>query len=468
MKAVLHLSHGFHVRNLLDTELLARMTAAFDVVLVVDPADADACRADYASARVTIDAARSERRNVERTLEFVRRRILVKPRRALTTSVFSDRERRERPFRHAVLRMANSLLGRWRGVRRAWLALEHVLVPGHEFDLLLARHRPDVVVAANYGTEPETIRLLRAAARARVPSATIVPSFDNLTSKGAIAAVADRMLVWNDTMRREAVDLHDVPSERVVACGPLQFDIYASPDRWADARDVWAAHGLDVARPTFVVGTITPVYFPYNVDVITIIAEAIERGNLPADGQVLVRLHPQVVRDRVFGDDLAGYEQLARRFPFVRLNVPAVRKWQTMSPPPKNDMAVLASILAHAAAVVVPASTLAIDAALVGTPVVGIAFDGNDPQPPERSIARHYDFTHYKPVAASGAIDLARSAEELIASLNSAIRNRSLLEQGRQRLIAELVGRFDGRAVDRVVAEIAALAARSSGAPTAD
>jgi hypothetical protein len=458
--ALLHASHGFHFRNLLDTRLFELLRCEYDLVLLVHPDDARHCRADYGTERVAVDTVAIARRSYEPALEFVRRRLLVKPGRAMTTSVFSDRERRERPLRHALLRALNVALGRWSLVRRAWLALERILIPGHEFDIVFRRHTPSVVIAASYGTEPVTIRLLRAARRSGVPSITIVPSFDNLTSKGIIAEQADRMIVWNDTMRREATELHDVPPERIAACGPVQFDIYADRSRWASHSSVWSAHGLDTARPTIVVGTITPAYFPYNRHIIEIVAEAIEAGRLGRNSQVLVRVHPQAVRDAVFGDDLAGYEDLCRRYPFVRLNVPEVRRWGTISPPPKNDIAVLATILAHAAAVVVPASTLAVDAAMVDTPIIGVAFDGKTVQPPELSVARYYDFTHYKPVTASGAIAIARSADELIAAVATAIRDRSVNAEGRRRLVSSLVGERSGTAAACIVEQIRALAMR--------
>jgi hypothetical protein len=224
-------------------------------------------------------------------------------------------------------------------------------------------------------------------------------------------------------------------------------------------RSVWREHGLDLQRPTLVVGTITPVYFAYNIDVIELIAEAIQEGRLPRNAQMLIRLHPQVIHDPIFGDDLKAYHDLTKRFDFVKLNVPQVRRWQKLSPPARDDMAVLATILANAAAVVVPASTLAIDAAAVGTPVVGIGFDGKAQQVNTLSVARYYEFTHYLPVTRSGAVTISRSPQEMIDALNAAIRDRNAQAEGRRRLLQDLVGRHDGKAALRIMDELRALAA---------
>lgn len=449
----LYTSHGFHVRNLLDTELLELLARRFRVVVLVGSEDAGHLAAEYGSM-VEVAAVDFKVRPIERKLEFVRKRLIVKPDRALTTSVFTDSEKRLHPLRHTFLRRANGLLGRSPTIRARWLDFEGLIASGREFDETLRALAPSLVVTANYGTDPGTIRLLRSAERLAIPTLSIVPSFDNLTSKGVMGAKPTRLLVWNETMRREAIGLHDFSAAAVGVCGPVQFDIYAQPERWLPRQEVWRSFGLDAQRPTYVVGTITPVYFPYNRDVIEIVAEAIAAGKLPRDAQVLVRLHPQVVDDPTFGDKIEPYRAIAARYPFVALNVPEVRRWGTLRPPAKDDMAQLATILAGADAVVVPASTLAIDAAAVDSPVIGVAFDGKTRQPPELSSERMFYFTHYRPLTESGAIALARSPEELVASLERATRDRGERAERRRRLIELIVGRHDGGAAQRICAEI--------------
>jgi hypothetical protein len=450
----LHLTHGFQVRNLLDTALLELLARRFRVVVLAGSKDAKYLEADYGSV-VEVRAVDFVPRPIERKLEFVRKRLVVKPDRALTTSVFTDSEKRLRPLRYSLLKGANGLLGRSQWIRARWLDFESLVAPGHEFDEALRALAPSIVVTANYGTDPGTIRLLRSAGRRSIPTLSIVPSFDNLTSKGVMGAKPSRLLVWNETMRREAIQLHDFAPDSVSVCGPVQFDIYARRQQWLPREEVWRSLGLDPARPTYVVGTITPVYFPYNADVIELIAEAISSGELPRDAQVLVRLHPQVVDDATFGDNLEPYRAVAARYPFVALNVPEVRRWGDLRPPARDDMAKLATILSGADAVVVPASTLAIDAAAVDAPVIGVAFDGKAQQrPPDLSVGRMFYFTHYRPLTESGAIALAKSRDELVAALLRATRDRGERAKERRRMIELIVGRHDGGAAERICAEI--------------
>jgi len=53
-----------------------------------------------------------------------------------------------------------------------------------------------------------------------------IASWDNLSSKQHLRVVPDRLVVWNEMQKSEAVSLHDVPPERVFVTGAQSFDIW--------------------------------------------------------------------------------------------------------------------------------------------------------------------------------------------------------------------------------------------------
>ena len=59
--------------------------------------------------------------------------------------------------------------------------------------------------------------LVKAAQLAGIPTGALITSWDNLTTKGVIRAQPDRVFVWNETQKREAAEMHGVPSGRVVS-----------------------------------------------------------------------------------------------------------------------------------------------------------------------------------------------------------------------------------------------------------
>ena len=91
--------------------------------------------------------------------------------------------------------------------------------------------------------------LLRSVRARGVPAAVCVWSWDHLSSKAIIRDVPDRLFVWNDVQKGEALGMHGVPPERVVVTGAQCFD------RWFDrqparGRADFARHvGLPDDRP---------------------------------------------------------------------------------------------------------------------------------------------------------------------------------------------------------------------------
>tara|TARA_B100001123_G_scaffold295929_1_gene330036 strand:- start:6097 stop:8724 length:2628 start_codon:yes stop_codon:yes gene_type:complete len=65
---------------------------------------------------------------------------------------------------------------------------------------------------------------LRAARKLGLRTALCVGSWDHLSSKSRIRDCPDRIFVWNETQKRELLDWHGVPVDRVVVTGAQCFD----------------------------------------------------------------------------------------------------------------------------------------------------------------------------------------------------------------------------------------------------
>jgi hypothetical protein len=131
-----------------------------------------------------------------------------------------------------------------RSAARLWKALRDLeaLIPSDPaFERFIADQRPDVLLVTPLvslgGRQTEFVK---AARRLGVPSALLVFSWDNLSNKGVIHTIPDRVFVWNEVQREEATKLHRVPAAAVVATGAPRFDSFfrmsPSLDRAAFAR----------------------------------------------------------------------------------------------------------------------------------------------------------------------------------------------------------------------------------------
>jgi len=89
----------------------------------------------------------------------------------------------------------------------------------------ITAQRPDLVAVTplvELGS-PQT-DYIRAAKSCGIPTALLVASWDNLTTKGGIHVVPELTAVWNDLQRREAQDLHGLPNELIAVTGAVAYD----------------------------------------------------------------------------------------------------------------------------------------------------------------------------------------------------------------------------------------------------
>ena len=103
-----------------------------------------------------------------------------------------------------------------------------------EIDEALAAEMPDLLLLTPliYLGSPQ-VEMLRSAKALGLRTALCVGSWDHLSSKAIIRDVPQRIFVWNDTQKAEAVNLHHVPAGQVVVTGAQCYDQWfgRSPSR---------------------------------------------------------------------------------------------------------------------------------------------------------------------------------------------------------------------------------------------
>lgn len=315
----------------------------------------------------------------------------------------------------------------------------------------IRRLRPDLVVGTRVLTltaergpaaEPYLDRwLIISAAKHKLPTMVLVPSWDNLTSKGFFPVTPDRIAVWNETMRREAVDVHDLSPERVRVTGAPQHDVYAGAP-YAARGELCDALGLDADKPYLVYATQTEGTVPDEPRLAMEIARAARR-RFGDSLQVLVRVH-QLDRAERYGG--------LRELPGVAVDAAGAGHLGEYRDRAFDRAASerLADTLRYAAVAVSTASSISIDAAAVGTPVVGVRFDAGGRRPYERSVRRYFDFTHQSNLVRSGGLRLVSDLSELMDAVARYLQDPSLDAEARRRMVEEQAFRLDGLAGRRV------------------
>ena len=185
------------------------------------------------------------------------------------------------------------------GLERGRYAVATLRVAPELYAGAFHQYRPDLVVGTRVITmsgprSHSSLRyldrhLLMSAARRGVPTMVLVSSWDNLTTSGFFPVELDRMTVWNEIMREQAVAIHGLPADRVVVTGAPQHDLYATHAPFQDRACFFATLGLDPARPLVVYTTATDGTIPGEPELVATIQAALAR-ELP-NVQLLVRLH---------------------------------------------------------------------------------------------------------------------------------------------------------------------------------
>ncbi len=375
LRVVYSLPDGAQSGVLLRTALFRRLVAAEDIAWTfVSPLAADAEFAgEFAHDHVELRQWPAMREARWERLLLVLRQELWRRRIDNTTSrVFAQRLRWCAPLRYHVNRYVAPLLARIAGMERFLEWCDRRLASGGGWEPLLRDVRPHAVVLGSATVKPQETPLARAARRQRLPVFGVVPSWDNLTSKGLWARF-DELAVWCESMRREAVELFGYSPANVVVTGPPPFDPHARPVTAADRARFFGERNLDPARRLLTYASVPKESCPFNRNYVELLAGLIRSDRLGDRCQLLVRMHPQ--------DDPAQFHEVGR-LPHVHVEraggysgeasgLTAILRFK----PTGDDARRLTETLALSDVLINVTSTVTLEACGLDRPVVNIAFN---------------------------------------------------------------------------------------------
>ena len=176
--------------------------------------------------------------------------------------------------------------------RRAERALPAGRVPEAALDEL----RPDVLLVTPllYFGSPQ-VDFVRAARDRGIPVCHCVGSWDHLTTKGMIHEIPDRMTVWNEMQRREAHEIHGVPTDTVTVTGAQAYDHWFTQQPSTSREAFSAKVGLPAEGPILLYLCSSPFIAPHEVPFVRRWIAALRGAGDPRlrDVNVLIRPHPQ-------------------------------------------------------------------------------------------------------------------------------------------------------------------------------
>ena len=358
------------------------------------------------------------------------------------------RMRRDETGRYIAAAMdwlVNRLVAR-RAVRRIVRWLDYHIVRQSFLRPLFERHQPSAVFLAHLFDDLE-VAILREALRRGIPSVGFINSWDKLTARAILRLLPGRLAVFNDIVRHEAEELADMPAEKIFVGGMPHYDCYVThqPSR---RESFCRALGADPSKRLVVYAPNGKYSAKADGVMIDFLHSAIAGGAIRY-AELLGRFQPNHVVDRA---EIEKRPWLIYDIPGIRFSPERGIDWD-MGP---ADTQRLIDTLTHAAVLICYTSSLSVDAAACGKPVININFELEPIQKLSSSPIQYYHMTHYQKALSSGGIRVVSSPEELLAWINRYLENPGLDEAGRKRLVHEQCGRLEGRSGRRIAEYILA------------
>ena len=345
-----------------------------------------------------------------------------------------------------------------RALFRLWRSVDRVLTPTGHHAPIFEEFDPDLVVVSTLGREEADVSLIRLARERGVRTLAVLRGWDNLTTKEYVREKVDKLVVWNSYNKSEAVELHGFCPADVYVAGVSDFDVYI-PVPYESRQELFEQHGLDPDRRLLVLSGQGGSICHEMGDIVSIIADAISGNRFVANSQLLVRPHPNVYSGATPGPgteaDLRRYEELS---PHVHGDRPQIVSDRLKSDMSTIEMRHVADTLYHTDVLLDYFGTLTLEASIVDTPVIYVAFDGYKQRPYYDSCIRWRDYTHNRRIVDAGATRMALDADGLVEHINAYLTNPSLEREQRRRVVADNCFRTDGFSSKRLASCIAGFA----------
>jgi len=275
---------------------------------------------------------------------------------------------------------------------------------------------------------PPYIALLDSAAKElKIKTTAFIFSWDNLPSKGRMAANFDCYLVWSDLMKKELLQFYpNVKDSNIAVVGTPQFEPYVLERYEVSKEDFINKFNLNPNLKTicYSCGDVStsfndPLY-------INSIANAIKSKKIP-EINFIVRTSP--------AEDGSRFKEIQNIYPNIKWNFPNWQLSREQHPeiwsqrmPSVNDIKNLRALVSYVDLNINMCSTMSLDCMIFGKPVINVAFGSTTNK--LYHDQKYLKYSHYKRVINSGAVALAKNEDALIISINEILSSpKSRLKQ---------------------------------------
>ncbi len=436
---------NFVVRNILDTEVLRILKSDpnLKIVILAPDEEKDYLAKHFSSDNVLAEGVRMLPVGTTKALISFICRSLVK---TYTTEMFAKlRYSRLEYFWYYFL--VNVLAGRvW--FMKFMRFLDNFLLTKDRFATYFEKYQPSLVFSTDItdrSTGESDIDLIREARRRGIPVVGMVRSWDNLTSRGIIRQIPDKILLHNEILKNECVKYHGITPEKIIVTGIPHYDNYLKVKKLS-REEFYLPLGLNPAKKT--------VFFVVTADGFL---EKQFGGRKPTINRHILEQLTKLNSDKY---------QILVRFPLIGtvdlgdFKTPANMvfdhpgKLFGKGELDRDADYHLINSLYHCDVGIPGPSTIAADTLIFDKPLIVVGFDKEKDLPMEASMRKFLALEHLRPLTDLGAARIANDESELADLLNKYLENPRSDAENRQKAIEAICWRLDGQASERVAEAI--------------
>ena len=457
---------GFHSRYLLRTQILPRLKKSIEkIVIITRNSEEPYFVEEFKEENIFIERLEVEKANgfiqthpFQRLLKILRYFVLNGKYEMTAVddhlSVFIKDNQSKLSFRLyklPIVLLLVRLLRSSKRFRRLLLWIEEALYTPPLHRELFLKYRPDIIITPSLGNinDNAIAFIMREAKRHHCKVISIILGWDNPSTKGMAACYPDHIITWSDIMKQEFIEYHDFPGDMISVGGVAHFDIYYDQQKLIPRKELFKKFGLDPDMPLILFATKSPRTYPWNPYIIELIAKAILNNEFACPLQLLVRVHPlhfdmrnEASRLRT---TLEEYNRLKERYPFILFHFPPILSNQLNFDMPYSDLIDLASFLKESSILVNMFSTMNLEAAIVDTPIINVAFEGDPSRrfQARQSIQYAERMVHIHRIFKTGGFRTAHDPTELINYINNYLKKPELDRENRKKIADHLGGPYE-------------------------
>jgi hypothetical protein len=303
---------------------------------------------------------------------------------------------------------------------------------GHALNQLYNDFQPVLTILSWGGVYEPCPQVHRSARKFGCRTISIDASWDCMDELTAIPKV-DRLLVWNEPMKREAVQKHRYNPTTISVVGPLRCDFYRRQEYRVSREEFFKKLGLDHNRRllTLAINRGNPEIYCRIVD---LLMEADRERRLCHPIQIYVRLAPW-----------SNPESFRRIKEYGHAQVRASYNFSGSTLVQEKEIIETVNLLQHSDILLSVLSTLILESAFFNTPNISLRL-------PEFRTLYERDFL--TPLYETGGVAFVDDLPALLQAVNRYLADPQHDAQGRKAILRFLCHGGDGMVKKRVLGEI--------------